>query len=144
MPKPPSLFYRRGVSYAVSVILVTVISISLLAVLFSFGNVYLQSQSRQDKISILSVDVVKLQSSVIVRFSVGNAGTGGLTLTSARLEGAACSKTYSQSIPPGQRFSDTFLCNADLNVGVKLVFRVEATAHDNGALGDAAWTTVKA
>jgi hypothetical protein len=141
-PKPP-LFFISGISQAVSVALILLISLSLIGIVFAFGNVLLQSQSRQEKISILDATIVKLSSSVIVRFSVGNTGTEQVTLTLITLDGTPCSKTYSQNIPPGQRFSDTFLCNVNLALGAKVVVRAVATTPSGKNVGDAVWATVQ-
>ena len=140
-PKPP-IFFMSGISQAVSVALILLISLSLIGMVFVFGNVYLQSQSRQEKITILDASIVKLQSSIIVRFSVGNTGTEQVRLTSISLDGTACSKTYSQNIPPGQRFSETFLCNTNLALGSKVVVRASAQTPSGKNIGDAVWAVV--
>ena len=136
------IFFMSSISQAVSVALITLISLSLIGIVFVFGNVYLQSQSRQEKITILDASIVKLQSSIIVRFSVGNTGTEQVRLTSIRLDGTACSKTYSQNIPPGQRFSETFLCNVNLPIGSKVVVRAIAKTPTGKDIGDAVWAIV--
>jgi len=140
-PKPPT-FFMSGVSQAVSVALILLISLSLIGIVFVFGNVYLQSQSRQEKITILDATIVKLSSSIIVRFSVGNTGTEQVRLTSISLDGTACSKAYSQNIPPGQKFSDTFLCSANLALGAKVVVRADAATPSGESVGDAVWAVV--
>jgi len=140
-PKPPT-FFMSGVSQAVSVALIMLIALSLLGIVFMFGNVYLQSQSRQEKITLLDASIIKLSSSIVVRFSVGNTGTEQVTLRSISLDGTACSKTYSQNIPPGQRFSETFLCNVNLPLGSKIVVRANAQTPSGKNIGDAVWAVV--
>jgi len=142
-PKPP-LFFISGISYAVSVILITLIAISLISIVFMFGNTYLQSQSRQEKITILDADIFKMSSSIIVRFSIGNTGTEQARLNSISLESVACQKTYNQNILPGQRFSDTFTCNVNLNIGSKIVLKASATTPSGKNIGDAVWVVVSA
>jgi len=141
-PKPPT-FFISGISQAVSVALILLISLSLIGIVFMFGNVYLQSQSRQAGIAILDAALIKLSSSIIVRFSVGNIGTEQVTLTSISLDGTGCSRTYSQAIQPGQRFSDTFVCNVNLPLGAKVVVRAVARAPAGQNVGDVIWAVVQ-
>lgn len=142
-PKTPT-FFISGISQAVSVALIMLIAIALLGIVFMFGNTYLQSQSRLEKITILDADIVKLSASAIVRFSVGNTGTESVRLTLVSLDGTPCSKTYSQNIPPGQKFSDTFLCSVNLGIGSKVVVRATAATPTGKTVGDAVWVSVSA
>jgi len=141
-PETPS-FFVSGISQAVSVVLILIISLSLIGIVFTFGNVYLQSQSRQAKITILDASLIKLSSSLIVRVSVGNTGTEQVTLTAISLDGTSCSKAYSQAIQPGQRFSDTFTCGVSLPLGQKVVVRAVATTPSGQNVGDAVWAVVQ-
>ncbi|MEM2293551.1 MAG: hypothetical protein QXT14_08395 [Candidatus Bathyarchaeia archaeon] len=143
MPKPPLFFVSKGLSQAVSAIVITLIAISLMGIVFTFGNTYLQSQSRNPKINILDASIVKLGSSVIVRYSIGNTGSEQVTLTSIRVEGAGCSQTLSKPLPPGQKHSDSFLCNVNLSVGSKYVITAKANTVDGREVGDAIWVRVE-
>ncbi|MEM1558529.1 MAG: hypothetical protein QXI11_08405 [Thermoproteota archaeon] len=144
IPKP-SLFFvsSKGLSQAVSTIIITLIAISLMGIVFTFGNTYLQSQSRNTRISILDAGIVKLGSSVIVRYSIGNTGSEHVTLTSIIVEGAGCSQTLSKPLPPGQKYSDSFLCSANLPVGGKYVVTAKANTVDGKTVGDALWVRVE-
>lgn len=145
MPKPPLFFMsRRGLSQAITAILLILASVALMSIAFIFGNTLLQSQSRVEKITITDASIIKIGSSVIVRYSVGNAGTETLTLTLIKVEGTSCSQSLSQQIAPGQRFSDSFLCSVNMNIGEKYVVRAEARTSDNRVIGDAVWVRVSA
>lgn len=114
-----------------------------MAIIFNLGNSFLQSQSRNPRITILDVSIIKLGSSVIVRYSIGNTGSEQLTSISIGVEGAPCSQPISGNLQPGQKLSSSFLCDANLPIGNKYVVRVQARASDGGTVGDAVWVRVE-
>lgn len=140
-PKPP-LFFMSGVSYAVSVALITLISIALLAVVFMFGGTYVQSQSINPSISIVEARILSISPGVfLVRVTVGNPGSVDVVVGSISIEGA-CSTSPNIVLRPGQTYSATFTCSG-LTPHQRYVVRVTGSSQGKN-VGDMAWVVAEA
>jgi len=141
-PKPP-LFFMSGVSYAVSVALITLISIALLAVVFMFGGTYVQSQSINPSISIVEARILSISPGVfLVRVTVGNPGSVDVAVGSISLDGAGCSTSPNIVLRPGQTYSATFTCSG-LTPHQRYVVRVSGSSQGKN-VGDMAWVVAEA
>jgi len=143
-PKPP-IFFVSGVSHAVSVILVTFISIALLAVLLIFGSAYVGSQSAGNpSISIIEARILSISpGTFLVKVTVGNPGSMDVTVNSISIQGAGCSVSPNKSVKPGQTYSASFTCTG-LTPLQRYAIAVSGTSQVGKRVGDVAWVIAEA
>jgi len=142
-PKSP-IFFMSGISQAVSVMLITFISIALLAIVFIFGSSYVGSQSAGNPaISIIEARIVSISPGIfLVRVTVGNPGSIDLTVNSISMPGASCSISPNALLKPGQTYSASFTCTG-LTPLQKYAITVRGTSR-RGSVGDVTWVIAEA
>lgn len=143
-PETPS-FFVSGVSHAVSVILVTFISIALIAIVAIFGGAYMGSQSSGNpSISIIEARIVSISpGTFLVRVTVGNPGRIAVTVNTISLQGASCSASPNAPLNPGQTYSTSFTCTG-LTPLQKYAITVSGTSERGEGVGDVAWVIAEA
>ena len=142
-PKPP-IFFVSGLSHAVSVTLITLISIALLAIVLVFGGTYVQSQSGSQSISIIEARILSISpGTFLVKVTVGNPGSMDVTVNSISIQGTGCSVSPNTPVKPGQTYSASFTCRG-LTPLQKYVIAVSGTSQVGKRVGDAAWVIAEA
>jgi hypothetical protein len=143
-PETPS-FFVSGVSHVVSVVLVTFISIALLAIVFIFGSAYIGSQSAGNpSISIIEARILSISpGKFLVKVTVGNPGSVDVTVSSISIQGVSCSASPNTSLKPGQTYSASLTCTG-LTPLQKYAITVSGTSRRGEKVGDVAWVIAEA
>jgi len=145
IPKPPLFFVSKGLSQALSTVLLIVIGLALLAILAIFGTTYVQSQSGfNPQITITSARLVRLtSSSTALTITITNTGNQPLSSITIDIAGSGCTFSVTGSLSVGQSITRTFTCPRDLGIHQKYNVVVSAYAS-NVKVGDAKWVIVEA
>ncbi|MEM1808891.1 MAG: hypothetical protein QXL31_05845 [Thermosphaera sp.] len=114
----------RAISYIMSALIVTLISIAIVAMTAVVIMPQIQAH-RSPKIEVSAELVYVAQDRALVRFSVMNVGAAPVQLREVSVVGK-CSRAYNVDIAPGQAYGDAFLCSSSFGLLEKNIIVAKA------------------